>query len=340
MKEFGSDFHFCRDIKRGLSFGDYFPEAVYYACGRQALFAVLTWGKYKRIWFPYYFCYDVVNYIRRTGIKISFYSDFPGNQNDDSVINTLDFQVGDVVLRMNYFGTRGWRDNTNIPVPVIEDHSHDLIGEWAMKSNADWCIASLRKTLPVAEGGVLWSPVGHVLPQVEQTNENESFSRTRFSAMKMKRRYLAGENIEKEKFRCIYRETELGFENLPLSRISLDSMKLVQCIDILEWYLAKKNNWNDLVQASFSNTVILFLENEQCNPFSLVLLFNSNVRREKVRVELIKRNIYPSTLWNLPENGVRREDDFSGRMLSLHCDGRYTLRDIQELKLWLEEICD
>ena len=340
MREFGSDFHFCNDIKRGLPFSDYFPKVIYYACGRQALLAVLERGKYRRVWFPRYFCYDVIDYICQTGIKVSFYNDFPGNQDDDDVIDKLNLQVGDVLLRMNYFGTRSWRDNSRVPVPVIEDHSHDLIGEWSIKSNANWCIASLRKTLPIAEGGVLWSPVGYVLPQVEQTNENEFFSKNRFMAMEMKRRYLVGEDVEKGKFRDVYMATENGFKDLPLSRISTDSLELVQSIGIEEWYLQKKKNWNHLLQACFSSAVCLPLENEQCNPFSLVLLFNSNLKREEVRVELIKRNIYPSVLWNLPENSTGKEIDISKRMLSLHCDGRYTLENMQELRNELEEICN
>lgn len=59
---------------------------------------------------------------------------------------------------MNYFGLRTSRSNQSLPIPVIEDHSHDLLGRWPLYSDADWCIASIRKTLPTIEGGMVWSP--------------------------------------------------------------------------------------------------------------------------------------------------------------------------------------
>jgi hypothetical protein len=66
---------------------------------------------------------------------------------------------------MNYFGLRTPPD-LELPegVEVLEDHSHDPVSAWAEQSSADFCLASLRKTLPINDGGALWSPVGHRLP--------------------------------------------------------------------------------------------------------------------------------------------------------------------------------
>jgi hypothetical protein len=40
---------------------------------------------------------------------------------------------------------------------LVEDHSHDPFSPWAVGSSADYAFCSLRKTLPVPDGGLLWS---------------------------------------------------------------------------------------------------------------------------------------------------------------------------------------
>lgn len=128
MKEFDSDFHLVEDCGGG-SFLDLRPEAEFYASGRQVLEVVLRHGGYKRIWMPNYFCYEVVGFVKKLGVEVVFYPDSPLRVDDDKVVGRLEFRNGDVLLRVNDLGLRSLRDSANIPVPVIEDHSHDLRGE-------------------------------------------------------------------------------------------------------------------------------------------------------------------------------------------------------------------
>ena len=122
--------------------------------GRQTIVALIAQHQWKRIWLPVYFCYEVVDTIRQTGIELLFYPDYPGAY-DQNIVSELPYKKGDVLLRMNYFGLRTRRSNQSLPIPVIEDHSHDLLGRWSLYSDADWCIASIRKTLPTVEGGMV-----------------------------------------------------------------------------------------------------------------------------------------------------------------------------------------
>lgn len=98
---------------------------------------------------PEYFCYEIIDSIKKNDIEICFYNDNP-LLDDDIEISKIKFEDGDVLFRMNFFGLREFRDNSELGISVIEDHSHDLIGDWPVNSNADWCIASLRKTLPIS----------------------------------------------------------------------------------------------------------------------------------------------------------------------------------------------
>lgn len=125
-----------------------------------------------------YFCYEVVDTIRQTGIELLFYPCYPVHM-IQNIVSELHYKKGDVLLRMNYFGLRTRRSNQSLPIPVIEDHSHDLLGRWSLYSDADWCIASIRKTLPTVEGGMVWSPKQHRLECMPQATKENTQMATR-----------------------------------------------------------------------------------------------------------------------------------------------------------------
>lgn len=292
---------------------------------------------WHRLWVPEYFCYDVVASLRETGLELRFYTDYPGS-NDNENLN-LDFRAGDALLRVNYFGTRSYRSPEKLMVPVVEDHTHDLIGDWALRSTADWCIASLRKSLPIPEGGMLWSPVG--LRQPEQptlSDENEKIAAIRWEAMKLKARYLAGENVEKAAFRAGFVDTEDYFDRADVCDIDSLSREYLTQFDVRDWYNKKRENWELLRDIKKDGIRVVLPECRGCYPFSLVLLFDSFEERNRVRKELIERQIYPAILWNIPEPKDGDVFKFSRGMLSIHCDARYTKEDILQMRSIIESI--
>ena len=331
--EFGSDFHFCTIFSSDKENILAEKEAHYFANGRQALQHLLMSNKWERIWMPTYFCYSIIEAVRQTGIKIAFYDDSPLSD-DENLISNIKFDSNDVLLRMNYFGLRAWRDNANIPVPVIEDHSHDLCGEWVEKSNADWITASVRKTLPVPEGGVLWSPQKHIIPNMpKSTLENDLLTYKRLSAMLMKTLYLSQNKIGKDEFRKLYVDTENDFENLSVCAIEDFCKTLIETFDIRGWYQQKKENWKSLSDIESENFKILYPENiSKCNPFSLILQFDSTQQRDIFKDRLIQKQIYPAVLWTIPQEQPKEIVNIGQTLLSVHCDARYDSEDIVELK--------
>lgn len=332
MKEFGSDFHYLPLANSpGKTIRDYYPDAVYYACGRQPIIDLYKQNGWKCLWVPDYFCYEVLSSLKTNGLKLKFYSDFPLAK-DENTILSLPFEEGDALLRVNYFGLRSRRCNDGVPVPVIEDHTHDLIGEWATKSEADWCIASLRKTMPIAEGGILWSPKGLELPlRPELTPGNESLASKRWSAMMNKSLYLEDRINDKSEFRAAMVLTEEKFDEMEISAIDNETKDYLFGFDISQWYELKKTNWNILHEAFSGSMTILEPEGLDCNPFSLTILLDSEAERNDFREYLINQSVYPAILWNVPNNKTPEVLDFSRRMLSLHCDGRYDNEAIMQL---------
>lgn len=345
MKEFGSDFHYIALAEgAGKTLYDFYPRANLYADGRQALIHLYQTQGWERLWVPEYFCYEVVESLKQAGLELRFYADWPGNDNDNKTLEATQknhyFKSTDAILRVNYFGTRSYRSPEKLSVAaIIEDHTHDLIGGWAQNSSADWCIASLRKSLPIPEGGILWSPVGLTLPKApERSEENERIASIRWDAMKLKTRYLNGDNVEKSAFRAGYVDTEGYFDTAPVCAIDEASREYLHSFNIQEWYQRKRENWELLRDIKKDGVKVLKPEDYGCYPFSLTLQFDDINKRDIVKKALIEKCIYPAILWSVPPTGDGEIFVFSRTMLSIHCDTRYSKEDIVTMKSIIESI--
>lgn len=288
---------------------------------------------------PTYFCEESLECISRAGIKLCHYRTTPLS-NPDDIPSLVDVEDGDGLLIVNYFAHFGRRHFSGVRCEIVEDHTHNLIGDWAGNSEADWCIASLRKTLPIADGGILWSPKGHSLPARPSINQAAiDVIDKRFCAMKLKERYLSGEHFDKDFFLRLFRETEDAFGMLPISLISDVSYQIISRLDITTWYAAKKDNFRLLKgQLTVAKSIRMLLpENNTDIPFSLILLFKDSAHRNVVRKALISQSIYPAVLWNIETVNDSAAKHIGDTMLSIHCDGRYSQNDMTVLSNLINE---
>ncbi len=340
MKEYGSDFHSIDGyMSRRAHLTNVYDDAYFMADGRQCIVALIRQYGWTRIWMPEYFCYEVIESLRQmTNIEILFYQDYP-TYDARGTVATLPYRDGDVLLRVNYFGIRDFRSEKDIPVPVIEDHTHDLLGHWSLYSEADWCIASLRKTIPIPEGGMMWSPKGHRLEyDFAQNADNEYIACQRWGAMDNKTKYLQEKKIEKDEFRKVFMDTEEWFDHAEPSTIDERSMDFVGNLDINLWYNAKRRNWRLLCQLVNTKASVLQPDDESCNMFSFIILAKNKAQRDEWRTKLIERDVYPAILWNIPEKSHTSVKDMSQRMLSIHCDGRYTADEIEQMAKIINQV--
>ena len=149
----------------------------------------------------------------------------------------------------------------------------------------------------------------------------------------MKTAYLKGENVSKEEFRKRYTETEEFFDRAEPAVIDNRSREVVsKQLDINLWQGAKRKNW--ILLKSLVNQdlcTVMIPEDESCTAFSLTLLMKSKSQRDELRKRLIEACVYPAILWTVPVSASENSKDFSERMLSIHCDGRYTEEDVRQL---------
>jgi len=319
--------------------------------GRDALRALINYGKlekdWRRLWIPSYFCREVVASLLECGLELRIYFDSPLTS-----LRSLSFDIlqkGDVILLVNYFGLR-------LPYPssayqgegivVVEDHTHDPWSAWAFSSRADWCIASLRKTLPIPDGGVLWSPTGQILPKlVKATTAHRKSSMEMLTAMVLKGRFLEGHDVKKELFLNMAARSENIVGSGRISGATEWTTGLLAKMPVLKWREIRKKNYNafrDTLESVPWVTVLKPEDEAHCCPYSGVLLFDSPARRDKVRMGLIDLRIYPSILW--PQEsplipGIPAENlELERKLLSIHCDMRSNTNDMKRIGALIRKI--
>jgi hypothetical protein len=341
--EHGSDFHWPdfqpAEVKARHPWSD--GPSAFFGSGRDALCALVHHGittlGWRRVWVPGFFCQEVVAAMGWPGIEHRSYPDSP----IDPPIWPQELEGRDALLVVNYFGLRpgqGLPPIRTCGAAVIEDHTHDPWSSWAYSSSADFCIASLRKTLPVPEGGVIWSPGKNALPpEPPATEERQRAADAKRVAMLLKSLYLTGHPVAKEDFRTLYMNGEAGIASGAISGMTRATRVLLDCFPVTAWREKRRRNFEFLANAlEFLPGIRVLRPKENGSvPFSAVLVTDHPEIRQMLRDGLIQRRIYPAVLWSLEEPvtpGIPASHiDLSRRILSLHCDARYGEEDMRRV---------
>ncbi len=318
----GSVLHFAHEVG-GMIVGS----------GRVALGLVVANGirhrGWQRLWVPSYFCEDVVDYLKGLDIALERYPCGPWGEDLHP-----DGKTGDVLLRVNYFGWGIPALSRPFAGEIIEDHTHDPGS--GQSSTADFVIASLRKVLPIPEGGLCWSPVGHTLPASPPlASAHNAAVYARLSAMALKRAYLSGFGDEATK--RLARNLELSTETRLLAgerSLSTDWTRLVLgCISLQRAATVRLRNHQALKLALEECKALRLLGPNEClTPMVAVLDLGSRVIRDDVRAKLIESKIYPAVLWPLAaveSDILSSAAEYSSKVLMLHIDERYSISDFQ-----------
>ena len=324
--EQGSDFHLTFETGGTVLPWSLLPHTLW-GSGRDALRALVAWGRsvhrWRRILVPTYYCHEVIEPLFGE-LEVSSYEHAPTSP----ATSPVDASNGDVVLVVALFGMP--------PAPavagravVIEDHTHDPLSSWSADSRADYAFASLRKTLPLPDGGVLWSPRGlDIAPERPVTLDHDRAAFQRLWAMTLKRHYLGGGQVTKEEFRSLAIDGERGMSQGDISGISSFSLSRLPTMPAASWRSARAVNLRAFRAALGELPAVTVLD----APFAATLVFDTPRLRDRVRDSLIAARIYPSVLWSLDEPGVSgvpaSHVELARCILSIHCDYRYDPADM------------
>ena len=255
-------------------------------------------------------------------------------------METLRAGPGDVVVAQNLFG-RDTREPWDAwaaahpDVTVIEDHSHDPFSDWARTSTAAYATASLRKTLPVPDGGLLWSPRGLDLP-VPAGGESPGAG-LKLAAMLLKSAWLDGRAVRKDDFRALQQAGEgalLGSEG-PASTVTRAVLPL---LDIGRLRATATRNAAALAASLASWTGSRHLRHGApagSASFRVQLVCADETTRDALLRHLARHGIFAPVHWRQDRAGFWSGDDqaadLASRMLTVPVDHRCRPDDVRRI---------
>ncbi|AFZ05791.1 hypothetical protein Osc7112_1247 [Oscillatoria nigro-viridis PCC 7112] len=344
--EVGSEFHWSDDALTPSSSEKLFPETYeLFSTATGILLAIERFLKGDserrlRLHLPTYYCMEVAAKISKF-FELCWYRDLPTEPLPD--FNTLHPLPGDLVLAVNLFGVRegkAWQDwlTQNQHIVLIEDHSHDPFSLWARQTTAHYAIASLRKTLPIPDGAMIWSGQKMELPRPSKSES--SAAAKKLTAMLLKRAYLMGADISKDSYRTLQTESEEDLSNDGDRSVSTLTKNILGSLNISAMRQQRETNTRDFVdmilkekpqsyQPLFTNWSTNYV------PFNSIILCKNHQIRQELRRFLIGNNIFAPVHWSQPANQLFGNDyqalDLSHRLLTIPTDHRYSYNDMERL---------
>lgn len=333
--EIGSEFHWLGLPEPPLL--RWQQPAAWYMLARHAIADLLRAAPLAghALWLPTYFCPEVAESCRDI-CAIREYRDSPGWAEPDW--KSLRPGALDVVLAVNYFGVRAgeawslWHRNSGCI--LLEDHSQDPFSSWAMTSTADFVVVSARKTLPIADGALLWSPAGRELPTPPPDGDwNGIVLKT--AALILKAEYLRGRGGPELKthFRDFQLRGEQMMRRSMISAISPPSFNYIADGVPTSWRETRARNARYLVGKLSNDTTMKCLFNDwptNAIPFALPILFPTEQERDEYQSLLRENHIYCPVHW-VVETADRDALTLSKRILSLPVDQRYIESDMDRI---------
>lgn len=349
--EVGSEFHWSdayltpADADPNITL----PSGVLFSRARGALAVVMRMraasGAPACIHLPSYFCMDIAQYLAGLG-EVRWYRHLPGQGVDFS---TLDPARGDMVLALNMFGAetgadwQGWGGRDR--VCLIEDHSHDPLSPWATARHGDYAIASLRKTLPIPDGALLWSPRDHPLPATGTGKPQGADAK--LAAMLLKAGYLNGAAIAKDAFRVLQLAGEAQLDADDGAPAHDVTRAVLGALDLAGLREQRARN-HQLFTAALTDAPIAGVEPvfatipQGCVPYNPILRFSSRAERDRVRRRLAERAIFAPCHWQQDEPGFTSGDPdamrLAARLLTIPLDFRCTPDDVARVVALLRAV--
>ena len=337
-REVGSEFHWD-PAAVGSSAESLLPQRFeLFATGCGALSTLLRqlapWG---RLHVPSFFCMGVAEALSAY-VPITWYRHRPDGRGPR--LETLRAAAGDVVLAQNLFGReRGepWEAWTRAHpgVTVVEDHSHDPFSDWARASTAPYAMASLRKTLPLPDGGLLWSPRGLDLPR--PSGPESPGAHLKLAGMLLKQAWAEGRAVPRDAFRALHQQGEqalLGSAG-PASTLTRTVLPL---LDLAALRARSTRNAHALIGAlavSSPGWQVLTTGPAEAAPFRVQVLCAAETVRDALLAHLAGHGVFAPVHWRQDRAGVWSGDeqaaDLAARILTVPVDHRCEPADVRRV---------
>jgi hypothetical protein len=299
-------------------------NTLFFDSGRSAIRALNGTLKKGIVLMPDYICRSVTDSFD-SSFEIRFYkvkSDFSIDLPD--LLNKLDENIT-VLYIMNYFGMiqrtevlqELLEQKKKYGFTIVEDSTHSILSE--ANTIGDYCVCSLRKWLPIADGGVLYSR--RELPFGSEKRWEKKKPSAVWDAMILKRWFIEQKVDSNALYRKIFAEEEDRLDGqtevYEISELSKIMLRYYSVKDISE---RRRRNYRQIKKYFDSRE-----ETEICPVFMtdnfVPLSFPIYVKkRDELRKYLMEHRIYCAVHWPLEDPSLSNRSE---HILSLPVDQRY-----------------
>ena len=303
----------------------------YFNSGRAAIEALLSFLKENassKVWLPSYNCSSVYDAAKRAGLDISLYAVDKELLIENSFFETL--KEGDVLYLVNFFGRKEaettYKEINNAKkkgVIVIEDLSLSLLSEGENIGIGDYVIGSIRKWLPIPDGGFVASR--KELPVFLKATAANDYTLYYFAAQVMKSQYLQDPSLDKQVFLNLSNKgMEALFSDYTIREISEVSKRVINSTNLKEVASRRMQNYYYLYECLHDIKEIKLMVEPSMENVALGMVICVE-ERDALFSYLIKNGVYCNIHWRENESTVQFEDSryLSQHCLTLPCDQRY-----------------
>ncbi len=286
------------------------PGRYGYESARSCLYALIRAVGARRVHTPSYICAAVPQAIAAAGCALEPYA----IDRDFEMSGDIDFQNGDLILLVNYYG---------LCTASIERQLAKLPREAVVVDNSQAyfqlpfpCLASIyspRKFLPVPDGGFIETEVA--LPQ-QAPDEEASFCRIRYQLKRV--------GSEPQGSRSDYLAAEESLEKPTLRAMSALTRALTRATDQNFIIKRRRDNFRAFADMLGINELGFDLGNQVPLAYPLLLKNGS-----EARASLIQQRVFTPTYWPGVEAANEFERHLAKNTVFLPIDHRYCARDIE-----------
>lgn len=309
---------------------NYIP--YYFNTGRSAiefLLSRLRHEGYKKVYLPSFLCDSVRDAAIRAGMKIEYYK----INTDLSIdLSTIELTKNCIFYVVQFFGNRlsdkaikyinALKSSSNI---VIEDITLCLLADDYV-GFGDYIVGSLRKWLPITDGGILLTKTE--IPDFLPESACNDYTTYYLTAQILKYEYLK-KTVRDNSYKKIF----MGYSKVAMaslfsdytirkmSIISMDLLKGFDFINIREKRIKNYDSLRDLLR-DVPQVKVLVERVGNMSPLGMVILVE---KRNELLEFLISKGIYCNIHWksNLSTKHYDDSEFLASHCITIPCDQRY-----------------
>ncbi len=317
---------------------------AFFESGRSAISALLSRLRPAAVWMPSFVCSSVVDAVRASEAHLVYYPIGRELCLTAEDLISMEPGKGDCLYLIRYFSVsyseEFWQELARLKqekgLTVIEDLSLEMFSE-IRSEVVDYAVCSLRKWMPIPDGGVIASP--HPLSELTPTAGPGEYTLYYLTAQLMKHAYLKDKTLDKQRFlHYANRGIARLFEDDAVRGMSELSQQLLRQTDFETIQQRRIENY-DCLHALLSEIPELQIPGSREGDSVPLGMFMLTEERDALLAYLIQHGIYCNVHWRTSEITAQHESSrfLSAHCLTIPCDQRYGREEMQYIHQVIRE---